>query len=151
MFVETDLALRFIRGHWVRRPTLSCWDWGRILTCQHLFDNVVKSALLLCANLHRADYISLHCKISFYKWSLLQVILTWEISLYLLDAVFESEKCTGTVIVSASFFLFAKAIFLSSLGSSAFGITDSQYKSLRSGKVSNNKYCLLHIYFLFFS
>lgn len=125
-----------------------------------IFDNVVKSALLLCANLQCADYISLHCKVSFYKWSLLKVILTWEISLYLLGAMFiDSEKCTGTVIVSVPFvslqmcggfwgcFLLFVCFCLVPL---AFGITDNQCKSLHNGKMSNNKYYLLHIYFLFF-
>lgn len=106
--------LRFIRGHWVRRPTLSCWDWGRNLTCQHLFDHVVKSTSLLCAILPYADCISLHCKVSFYKRSLLKVILAWEVFLYLLGAVLwhsDTEKCTGTVIIAASlFFSFAIAV-----------------------------------------
>lgn len=105
--VDTDLVLRFIRGHWVRRPTLSCWDWGRNLTCQHAFDCVVKSALLLCAILPYADCISLHCKVSLYKRSLLKVILAWELFLYLLGGVLwhsDTEKCTGTVIIPTSTF-----------------------------------------------
>lgn len=87
---------------------------------------MVRSALPLCADGQFADCMSLHCKVSFCKQSHLRVTLTCEVALYLLGAVFiDSEKCTSTVIVPASLFLFANALFLvSSLAFLAFGIPD---------------------------